>query len=90
MKKFYPFFPLSSSKGVATRVSGKKRNYEQELKIMVKSKMICHAKRCKPVGTTIWKYHLGSSKIALYIAPINMLSFQNNHFGINIGNPELA
>jgi hypothetical protein len=36
--KFYPFFPLSSSKGMATRVSGKKRNYEQELKIMAQIK----------------------------------------------------
>ena len=31
--KFYPFIPLSSSKGMVTG-SGKKRNYEQELKIM--------------------------------------------------------
>ncbi|MDP8906593.1 MAG: hypothetical protein M3M88_03635 [Thermoproteota archaeon] len=31
--KFYPFIPLSSSKGMVDG-SGKKRNYEQELKIM--------------------------------------------------------
>lgn len=36
--KFYPFIPLTSSKGMATRFSGKKRNYEQELKIMAQIK----------------------------------------------------
>ena len=35
--KFYPFIPLSSSKGMVTG-SGKKRNYEQELKIMAQIK----------------------------------------------------
>ncbi len=35
--KFYPFIQLSSSKGVVTG-SGKKRNYEQELKIMAQIK----------------------------------------------------
>ena len=40
--KFYPFVPLSLSKGVATG-SGKKRNYEQEMKIMaqIKDDMPC-------------------------------------------------
>ncbi len=35
--KFYPFIPLSSPKGMASG-SGKKRNYEQELKIMAQIK----------------------------------------------------